>query len=113
MKTYAGQLHSFIGQTDEYVKLKPSFNDQVKACLQVASWGVGRFIQIHPFLNGNGRISRLLANYFFIRYGYGLAHFPPLPRPAGDYPAVMTACMAGDFVPPYRYLLVLLATQSN
>ena len=62
-------------------------------------------------LNGNGRISRSLANYFFVRYGLGLAHFEALPRPAGDYVAAMERCMTGDFAALYQYFVLLLATQ--
>jgi len=29
-----------------------------------------RFVAIHPFDNGNGRIARLLMNLFLVRYGY-------------------------------------------
>lgn len=29
-----------------------------------------RFIQIHPFRDGNGRTSRILLNYMLVRYGY-------------------------------------------
>lgn len=29
-----------------------------------------RFIKIHPFRDGNGRTSRILLNYMFVRYGY-------------------------------------------
>ena len=31
-----------------------------------------RFIEIHPFVNGNGRTSRLCINYFLRRYGLPL-----------------------------------------
>jgi Fic family protein len=29
-----------------------------------------RFVAIHPFLDGNGRVARLLMNLYLIRYGY-------------------------------------------
>lgn len=29
-----------------------------------------KFIKIHPFRDGNGRTSRILLNYMFVRYGY-------------------------------------------
>ena len=29
-----------------------------------------KFIRIHPFRDGNGRTSRILLNYMFVRYGY-------------------------------------------
>jgi fido (protein-threonine AMPylation protein) len=110
MNSYSSALHSYITQTDSLMATQPSFANKVSSSLKLAAWGVGRFVQIHPFLNGNGRVSRLLANYFFVRYGLGLVHFESLPRPGGDYAAAMERCMVGDFAPLYRYFVLLLAT---
>jgi hypothetical protein len=113
MGSYSSRLHSYALATDSLMSAQPSFAMKVQSSLQMASWAVGRFVQIHPFLNGNGRISRLLANYFFVRYGLGMAHFESFPRPGGDYGAAMERCMVGDFDALYRYFLVLLATQKR
>jgi hypothetical protein len=110
MTAYSGSLYSYVQQTDGFLAAEPSFTKKVSASLQLTSWAVGRFIQIHPFLNGNGRISRLLANYFFVRYQLGLVPFKNLSRPGGDYSTVMEQCMTGDFSALFRYLVLLLAT---
>ncbi len=112
MRKFSGQMRTYIAQTDAYLRRAPSVMNKTASCLQLAAWTVGRFIQVHPFLNGNGRISRLLANYMFVRYGLGLAHFDILPRPAGDYSAVMQGCMTGDFSGLYQYFVLLLASQT-
>jgi len=112
MDGFSAALHSYIVVTDAFIATKPTFANRVRATLELASWAVGRFIQIHPFLNGNGRISRLLANYFFVRYGLGIAYFESLPRPGGEYGMAMEGCMAGDFKLLYRYFVILLATQT-
>lgn len=39
-----------------------------------------RFVFIHPFIDGNGRISRLLMNTALIQAGYMLAVIPPVLR---------------------------------
>lgn len=39
-----------------------------------------RFVFIHPFIDGNGRISRLLMNTALIQDGYMLALIPPILR---------------------------------
>lgn len=39
-----------------------------------------RFVLIHPFIDGNGRISRLLMNTALIQAGYLLAVIPPVLR---------------------------------
>jgi Fic/DOC family len=110
MSRYSSALHLYVAQTDSVMATQPSFANKVSSSLQLAAWSVGRFIQIHPFLNGNGRISRLLANYFFVRYHLGLVPFETLPRPGGDYAAAMERCMVGDFTPLYRYFVLLLAS---
>jgi fido (protein-threonine AMPylation protein) len=110
MTAYSSSLNSFIQRTDMYFSAEPSFAKRVIGAMELAAWGVGRFVQIHPFLNGNGRVSRLLANYFFVRYGFGVTPFKNLTRPGGDYVAAMDSCMCGNFDPLLRYLIVLLAS---
>ncbi|MEE8167398.1 MAG: Fic family protein [Candidatus Hydrothermarchaeales archaeon] len=38
--------------------------------LQKAAYLHHRFVEIHPFIDGNGRVARLLTNLFLIRNGY-------------------------------------------
>ena len=42
-----------------------------------------KFVTIHPFVDGNGRVARLLMNAALIQDGYMLAVVPPILRP--DY----------------------------
>ncbi|EGC37511.1 hypothetical protein DICPUDRAFT_149905 [Dictyostelium purpureum] len=44
----------------------------------LAAWISHAFLTIHPFLDGNGRISRLLENYVLFEFGF------PFPIPAFD-----------------------------
>jgi len=113
MDAYSVNLYSYIQQTDSYIAGQMSFANKVHSSLQLASWAVGRFIQIHPFLNGNGRISRLLANYFFVRYNLGFMPFKIIARPGGDYDVAMQRCMAGDFNGLLQYFVILLATPGS
>lgn len=41
------------------------------------------FVFIHPFIDGNGRVARLLMNLCLIRKGYNIAIIPPVLR--GEY----------------------------
>jgi fido (protein-threonine AMPylation protein) len=65
---------------------------------------VGVFIRIHPFVNGNGRTSRLLWLWSLLRFGV-----PPQccthPRPDAPYTQLMDAAMRGDNKPLALYVL--------
>lgn len=37
-------------------------------------------VSIHPFVDGNGRTARLLANVALVNYGYGVVSIPPVLR---------------------------------
>lgn len=55
------------------------------------------FILIHPFIDGNGRVSRLLFNWMLLRLG-----FPPIDFPSKEhieYTDLMEVARDGDAVP--------------
>lgn len=61
-----------------------------------------RFIRIHPFDDGNGRVARLLANYILMRYGYA-----PIIIRTGEkstYIAALQKADAGDMNPFRAYI---------
>lgn len=70
---------------------------------------VGGFIRIYPFVNGNGRVSRLLWRWSLYRFGV-----PPQvavhPRPNPPYAAVMAQAMRGDLLPFVQHVLQHLAS---
>lgn len=88
----------------------------MKAAAQLAAFAAGGIIQIHPFLNGNGRIARFTADLFFNRYGFRMPFYVNRPSEVGkefgrEYAAACAAAMAlGDFVPLFQYFILLLAT---
>src|SRR6266567_2457423 len=101
MQELSDEMWDAIERTDRYVSHNPTPTDRACAVVQLAALYAGKFIQIHPFINGNGRMSRLTVNYVFQRYGYPMPYYNPYPRPAADYSAVGHACMAGNFDPLY------------
>jgi fido (protein-threonine AMPylation protein) len=71
---------------------------------QLIAFGVGRFVQIHPFLNGNGRVSRLIWAWGLLRFG-----LPPQcrvsRRPGPPYEMLMAEAMKGNFAPMAVHVL--------
>jgi fido (protein-threonine AMPylation protein) len=75
---------------------QPTDDRQLHAVLTLCAALHGEWVRIHPFANGNGRTSRMWANWAALRYG-----LPPFvrlrPRPAGlAYAAAAHASMRGD-----------------
>jgi fido (protein-threonine AMPylation protein) len=96
-------------ETDTYVGTNPTPVDRARWAVMLGAIYAAKFVQIHPFLNGNGRMSRLIANYVFGRYGYPPAHANPFPRPAEGYVEAAAAAMKGNYNPMFRYLLAAAA----
>ena len=76
---------------------------------RIVGTAVGRLIQIHPFLNGNGRSSRLLWNALLARLGFprqmAVLFHPPMPQ----YDEVMAYAMRGNFAPATAMVIVGLS----
>jgi len=52
------------------------------------------FVFIHPFVDGNGRVARLLMNVALVQAGYAIAVIPPLKR--ADYIAALEKAHEND-----------------
>ncbi len=113
MSEFSHSMVSEISRTDSFLRGGASRANQILAIVELAAFCMGRFVQIHPFLNGNGRICRMIGNYTMERYGFPSLHWPPIVRPAGEYESASEASMRGDFTPMKRYLLVALSAQSS
>lgn len=111
MRIFSADMVKQIGATDRYVRGLISPTDRAKQVVRLAAYLVGGFLKIHPFLNGNGRISRMLVNYVSRRYGYRPLFPTPQSRPIGDYGSAGAACMCGDLNPMYQYLLTVLGSR--
>ena len=70
---------------------------------------VGGFIRIHPFVNGNGRVSRLLWRWSLHQFGVP-PQIPVHPRPHPPYPQIMAAAMHDDLRPFVQHVLQHLAS---
>ena len=48
--------------------------------VEAAALAHKEFVFIHPFIDGNGRVARLLMNLFLIQEGFNIAIIPPIMR---------------------------------
>lgn len=51
--------------------------------VELAAWIHLNFVNIHPFIDGNGRTARLLTNLVLFKFGYSVIIIPPILR--ADY----------------------------
>lgn len=67
------------------------------------------FLTIHPYVNGNGHIARLLLTAMLRRYGLRLLGFPIEPRPGPPYLDLIRHYRNGQTEPFERFILGRLA----
>lgn len=110
MERFSETLVAATKDSDKYFDAQKSVVLRLKAAVQLAAFSAGSIIQIHPFLNGNGRMARLTANFFLNRYGFRMPFYIDRPGPGTDYVAASDAAMlTGNFGPLANYLVAVLA----
>ncbi|MGO9862578.1 MAG: Fic family protein [Terriglobales bacterium] len=107
MGEFSAEMVKMTDETDDYVAATKSLADHAKAAVQLSAFCEGRILQIHPFINGNGRMSRITADYFLYRYGLPWAYYPPIVRPGLPYERASDQCMLGDYTLLFEYLLTV------
>jgi fido (protein-threonine AMPylation protein) len=96
VENYEKKMHEQFQQLEkEWPRLSGA--ERVQRLAFAIAFGVGQFIRIHPFLNGNGRISRIVWNSLMQKYELK-KRIRIFPRPDGsEYSECMAASMRGDF----------------
>ncbi len=90
----------------------PVVSDDESALLvaDIVGTAIARFVHIHPFMNGNGRTSRMLWKVLLHRLGFQPPAFSVVHRPAEPgYAAAMSAAMRNDYAPSVRLVLRALS----
>jgi len=107
MSSFSSGLSGEVARLDElWAKGVPSNLTQELA--KIVGVAIGEFIHIHPFINGNGRTSRLLWTGLLSRYGFS-PELSIVRRPGPPYPKVMKQAMSGDYGPAVALVLIALA----
>jgi len=112
MSNFSVELHDLVVQTDQYLNSSISPTERAQAVAQLGAMAMARFICIHLFLNGNGRMGRMLVNFVFKRYGYKMPFAQAQIRPREpEYGQASAAAMGTSWSPAllYVYLLRLVA----
>lgn len=115
----AGQYRSiqvFISGTeyvppapDEIPRLMTHLTDQILSSrstlhpIELAAMAHKRLVDIHPFIDGNGRTARLLMNLILVNTGYGIVSIPPVWR--NDYINALSASRRLNDMEPFSKLI--------
>lgn len=62
--------------------------------VNLAAWVHLNFVNIHPFIDGNGRTARLLTNLVLLKFGYSVIIIPPILR--SDYIESIKSAQIGN-----------------
>lgn len=71
--------------------------------IELAAMAHKRLVDIHPFIDGNGRTARLLMNLILVNNGYGVVSIPPLWR--NDYINALSASRRLNDMEPFSKLI--------
>jgi fido (protein-threonine AMPylation protein) len=112
MKRFSDELGRATKSTDEYLTSERSPVERYQAAAQLAAFAGGKIIQIHPFRNGNGRMARMVMNFFLLRYLNYAPFYIDRPKHPAYAPASQIAMQYGVVIPLYQYLLELIALEA-
>lgn len=88
------KMKAFIAELPE-IKLKSH-------AVEYAAMIHALFVNIHPFIDGNGRVARLLMNLALLQSGYNIAIIPPVVR--ADYIGALQATNKNNFEPFINFI---------
>lgn len=91
-------LEENLQQLYVHADLCTELEKKVKIVAKLVGQTVGAFIKIHPFVNGNGRTSRVLWGALLSRFGVS-PQAGIVRRPGPPYDQIMESAMEGDYIP--------------
>lgn len=105
VRAFESRVQAAVAVLDELYPTANAMDDDGRdAVIELAAYAHAEWVRIHPFINGNGRTSRIWSNLIMMRYG-----MPPVlamrPRPSGrGYADAASACMGRDSAPLAAYI---------
>lgn len=110
VKTRTGEIHYYATPEEVTAKMEElmnwyyeASNDKGISSLVVASLFHHRFVEIHPFDDGNGRMSRILMNLILLRSGYPIAVIRTDDK--DNYYSLLSQADVGDAWPFVEYII--------
>lgn len=113
VKTETGEIHYYASPEETPVRMASLMEwyeevDQEKEVhpLVLATLFHHKFVEIHPFDDGNGRLGRILMNLILMRHAY-----PPIivkQEDRNNYYSVLSQADTGDYLPIIEYMGALL-----
>ncbi len=104
VETSTGAIHYYASVEDTPVKMKELvewYNDSAKLPnvnpVVLAALFHHRFVAIHPFDDGNGRMTRLLTNYILLKFGYPISVVKQEKR--REYYGALAQADSGELIP--------------
>lgn len=94
---------------DEVPRLMNHLTDQIRSSqvtlhpIELAAMAHKRLVDIHPFIDGNGRTARLLMNLILVNKGYGVVSIPPIWQ--NDYINALSASRQQKDMEPFSRLI--------
>lgn len=109
VQVYISGTEYFPPAPDEVPQLMKHLTDQIRSSrgtlypIELAAMAHKRLVDIHPFIDGNGRTARLLMNLILVNAGYGVVSIPPILR--NDYINVLSASRRLNDMEPFFKLI--------
>ncbi len=89
------------GKMSEFVNKIPQMKKDMRP-IEFAAMLHAIFVNIHPFIDGNGRVARLLLNLALLQAGYNITIIPPVVR--ADYIRALQESNHNNFEPFINFI---------
>ena len=85
----------------EFIEKLPQLKEKLHA-VEYAAMIHALFVNIHPFIDGNGRVARLIMNLALLQAGYNITIIPPVVR--ADYIRALQDSNHNNFQPFINFI---------